>query len=83
MRIALPFACRAIPIAASSPTFAPSTRIAEQRAFGGIATSVARYGKAGQRDGVAYLGSGIDCFQLVETAASWRIASLAWADDVE
>ena len=51
------------------------------RIFDGIATRVSRYAKSWRDDGRDCGGAGTKCFQLVDLAGRWRIASLAWVDD--
>lgn len=54
---------------------------ATMQIFNGIAIRTSRYSKSGLLDGKDYSGSGTKCFQFVELATGWRIASLAWVDD--
>jgi hypothetical protein len=50
--------------------------------FDGIAIRTSRYSKSGLLDGNDYAGTGTKCFQLVDLGTGWRIASLAWVDDL-
>ena len=49
---------------------------------GAIAQRWLRYAKRGTLDGVAFEGGGTKSLQFVRTARDWKIAALAWTDDV-
>lgn len=49
--------------------------------FGGIAQHWSTYAKSGVQDGRSFTGRGQKTMQFVRTAAGWRIASVAWADE--
>ncbi|MDI4634851.1 GNAT family N-acetyltransferase [Pelomonas sp. V22] len=50
--------------------------------LGRIAQLRLRYRKSGVLDGQAFEGSGEKRLQVVKTADGWRVAALAWCDDV-
>ena len=49
---------------------------------GAIAQRWLRYAKRGTLDGVAFEGGGTKALQFVRPARDWKIAALAWTDDV-
>ena len=49
--------------------------------FGDIAQHFCSYAKAGVQLGVPFTGRGMKTFQLVRTAAGWRISAAAWDDE--
>lgn len=50
---------------------------------GRLAYRSSRYTKAGTLDGARFQGTGTKHFQLVQTTRGWKIAALAWEDDVD
>lgn len=51
--------------------------------FGNVAQRVSTYAKSGVLRGVPFEARGLKVFQLVRTAAGWRIAAVAWDDERE
>ena len=49
--------------------------------FGDIAQHFCSYAKAGVQHGAPFTGRGMKTFQLVRTAAGWRISAAAWDDE--